>query len=345
MSKPSKIVVNVKKRITPVIKKRTPTAPASAPAIPHYVSIDVAIKTLAYCIMTEDGEPIEWNIINCANGNNKLLCKDKLKSGANAGKECGKKAYYQHTDHPRKGLCQTHHKGHPDKNDYVRNVTVNNTPEYELITTLYQHLDRIKGLLDVKCVLIERQPNKAREKIKHVAYALFSYFVLRGLDKTQFEVKFIDAKNKLTLYDGPPLSCHLKDQYARNKWYGKKYCEYILKQKGHTKAIQTYNKFSKQDDLADCYLQGLWYIKYGQHGKKAPITSSHQKLVYRENNLVKYKKVRAYKPIAKIEKTGRYTLSNIKYLIMKQHDPLTTPKLKAAIEFYFDSVDYLMENI
>jgi hypothetical protein len=294
--------------------------------------------------MAEDGEPIEWSVINLANGNNKLLCKDKLKSGKDCGKECGRKAFYQHEEHPRKGLCSVHYKGNSDKEKYIRNVTVDNTTEYELITALYERLKKIKGLLDVKCVLIERQPNKAREKIKHVSYALFSYFVLQGLGKEKYIVKFVDAKNKLTLYDGPPISCHLTTQYNRNKWYGEKYCEYILKQKGYTKAIDMYNKIKKKDDLADCYLQGLWYIMYGQHGKKAPITSSHQKLVYKENNFVKYRKVRPYKPTAKIEKTGRYTLSNIKYLILKQHDPDDNAKLKASIEFYFDEVDYFMDK-
>uniref|UniRef100_A0A6C0J8K7 Uncharacterized protein n=1 Tax=viral metagenome TaxID=1070528 RepID=A0A6C0J8K7_9ZZZZ len=304
--------------------------------IPYYISIDVAIKTLAYCIMTEDGEPIEWNIINMANGDTKLLCSSKLKS---KDKSCSNKAYYQNVDNNKIGLCSTHYKGILDKGQYRRNITVANTPEFELISTLYSHLSKIQ-LTNIKCVLIERQPTRAREKMKHVAYALFSYFIFKEMDK----VYFVDAKNKLTLYDGPPLSCHLKGQYDRNKWYGVQYCMYILKQRGYRKAQMIIDKQKKQDDLADCFLQGLWYILYGKDGTKAPITSQHQKLVYKESNMLKYKKYNARKPSAKILKTGKYTLANIKYLIMKQNIPENEPDLRSSICFYFNDLEYFSKH-
>jgi hypothetical protein len=328
--------IPLKLKIKPRIRLRTQTEIADQA---EYISIDVAIKNLAYCIMTKEGKPLEWKIINLAEGSNKLFCKHKLKSN---DKICNKKAFYCHHTKSKTGICSIHYKSldESEKKNYIRNITINNTSEHELISTLYNVLDDIAMIKNIKCALIERQPIKARDKIKHVSYALFCYFISKNIQT----VKFVDAKNKLTLYDGPPLSCHLKTQYSRNKWYAEKYCEYILKQHGYLQSEKIFNSHKKKDDLADCFLQGLWYIKYGQYGKRPPITSMHQKLVYKENNIIKYKKNRPYKPSAKIEKIGKYSLSNIKYMILKQIDPQENPKLKKSIEFYFGDVDYFLSN-
>lgn len=315
----------------PMIKvtlKKVPDVPSTPKPIPHFISIDVAIKTLAYCVMSETGYPIEWNVINLADGELHLKCsrqgcsrtgtfRTKLRSG-------------------KAPLCGVHHKSLPleEKDKYERNLTVGNSTEYELLSALFSRLDGITGLDTLQCALIERQPKKARDKIILISHALFSYFVLKGV-----EVKFVDAKNKLTLYDGPPISCHLKDQYARNKWYGVKYCEYILQQRGYTEASELFKTFKKKDDPADCFLQGLWWITYGQAGRKAPITSAHQKLVYQESNMLKYNSVRSSKPKAAAHTKGRYTLSNIKYLV-NHRTPWDHPALVSSIEFYFGSVAY-----
>jgi len=94
-----------------------------------------------------------------------------------------------------------------------------------------------------------------------------------------------------------------------------------------------------KDDLADCFLQGLWYLKYGQTGTKAPMTSSHQKLVYRENNRLQYKKIRARAPNKKSIASKRYTLSNIKWFMTKGKD-VNDNELKTSIEFFFGDIDY-----
>lgn len=303
------------------------------------ISFDVGIINLAYCIMElRDTCPkiYDWGIINLATGDPQKICSRKMKNGT----ACKRKAYYIDPEAGVRsnGVCKLHK---TKKESLERNVTVENVTEWELKSMLFRELDSDDKYLDINTILIESQPLKAREKIKGVGHALFDYYVLRGTFDHGYcydELKFIDAKNKLTVYDGPPISCHLKTQYARNKWYSIQYCQWIIKeQQGLSDYFKNYGK--KKDDLADCFLQGLWYLKYGQTGIKAPMTSSHQKLVYRENNRLQYKKVRARAPTKKSISIGRYTLSNIKWLVSKGRDT-NEQKLKSSIEFFFGDLDY-----
>jgi hypothetical protein len=324
-----------KKKI--ILKKRIPWTPCDNLPPGSIISFDVGIINLAYCILNyTDGKYTisDWDIINLASGNPSLTCKSFCKSG----KLCGKKAYF--TDENGVGYCLLHGKTMPG---LVRNMTVENVSEFELKKTLFMSLDAVPRLLNVEQVLIENQPLKAREKIKGVGHALFDYYVLRGyIDNkcTYKNLQFIDAKNKLTVYDGPAISCHLKTQYARNKWYGIKYCQWAIKT--HPELCLFFEKFKKKDDLADCFLQGAWYLKYGQHGLKGELTSSHQKLVYAENNKLSYIKVRPRPPTKKSLASGRWTLSNIKYALNKGQK--IEGALKTSIEFYFTTVDSFLST-
>jgi hypothetical protein len=299
------------------------------------ISFDVGIINLAYCVLrlTDNGPVIyDWNIINMAGGNPSLTCSAKLKTAGAA--KCSHKAFYDN------GLpfCKIH--GSPSMD---RNMTVANVTEAELKERLFRALDANPIFLLPNIVLVEQQPLKGMEKIRGVGHALFDYFVLRGIldkGKKYSVLKFIDAKNKLTIYEGPPISCHLKTQYARNKWYATRYCSWAIRDL--PAATEYFDNFGKKtDDLADCFLQGLWFLKYGIDGKKAPITSSHQKLVYSENNKISYAKVRPHAPSKKQLDNGKLTLSNIKYML-KRKAPIEGA-LKSSIEFYFGTVPPLAE--
>ena len=269
-----------------------------------------------------------------------LLCEEPMKSGARRNQPCNKKAnhYKELATGERIGYCSVHSKKIQGLSRYY---TVDNITDIEVRYRLFQQLDKKVEFKQADTILIEHQPKHAREKIKGIAYSIFDYFVLRGMidnDHVKF-IKSIDAKNKLTIYDGPPLSCPLKVQYDRNKWYGRKYCEWIIR--SSPELLKFYHDFKKKDDLADSFLQGAWYLAYGQHGKKGNITSNHQKLVYLEQNTAKYKKVRRVKPQKKQLNKGKFTLSNIKYFAqtLKPQQFTTIKGLINSINFYFGDLD------
>ena len=164
----------------------------------------------------------------------------------------------------------------------LRYMTAENITSMELGVAVVRELDKIPTLLKSDMVVIEYQPKKAREKMKVLPKLISSYYIIRGIvDSEKPTIKLIteiDARNKLTVYDGPVIHCNLKNPYDRNKYYGIKYCEYFIAQNSQLKSH--FSSFSKQDDLADCFLQGLWWLKYGQHGKHAPPNEPTQKKIH-----------------------------------------------------------------
>ena len=300
------------------------------------ISFDIGIINLAYCILyyiNDRFRIVDWNIINMASGSPKLTCIEKIQSGAKKGKICGKKAHYMEG---RKGYCAVHGRNR----GYERNMTVDNVTEFELKCKLFRTLDGDKKFLKPKIILIETQPLKAREKIKGVSHSIFDYYVLRGvIDQGCLydELKFIDAKNKLTIYEGPPMSCHLKTQYARNKWYAKEYCKWFLSEMQNPTLERYFTGFSKKDDLADCFLQGAWYLQYGRYGKKGPNRSSHQSV---DDNIMLYPRTKPKMPTKKSMTTGHLTMANVKYLVNKNRGCFNpTGKLLYSIEYFFGDLD------
>ena len=72
------------------------------------------------------------------------------------------------------------------------------------------------------------------------------------------DIHFISPRNKLKVYTGPKIECPYSNPYKKKKWLGIEYCRYILKD---SKWLTHFNKHKKKDDLADSYLQGLYYIQ------------------------------------------------------------------------------------
>lgn len=328
--------------------KHHPTIPSDA-----IISFDIGIINLAYCILSLNPRGAsgsnyiihEWEIIDLL-ADSKENCSQPLKSGKNKGVVCGKPATYQNNT---VFFCTTHGKNKPD---FKRHVTAANASEQDLKIKLFRELDKRPHFLDVETVLLEIQHKHAREKIKNVGTAINDYFVLRGIidNKKEFTVRPIDAKNKLTMYDGPPLACHLKTQYKRNKWYGVKYCAWVIR--GQTFVTKYFNACNKKDDLADSMLQGAWYLSYGQHGKKAPLPVKQQQLVFADNNISKYTKIkRGTKPKPKATKLS---LSNIKYLVKRgilnkseiSKDLISYQEsFDQSIEFFFGTKDFFTDKI
>ncbi len=280
------------------------------------------------------------DIDNLVSIKTRLLCNCKLANGKRKGQECGKKAsyYFQKKSFEKIGYCSIHSS---KKDGLQRYFTVDNISDFDLKIKLFTELDKLKHiLLDVDDILIEYQPPIAREKMKALASALHDYFIIRSqidckTPRVQI-IRSVDAKHKLTIYDGPPISCLLKGQYDRNKWYSKQYCLWLLNKNNETNWIDYFEKFKKKDDLADSLLQGIWYVWYGKYNKKPECNKNHQVVVFREQNYQKFKKIRSVKPGKKQIEKCRISLSNIKYF-WKNGKSLS--KYKSSIEYYFGDTD------
>ena len=105
--------------------------------------------------------------------------------------------------------------------------------------------------------------------MKTIATLLYSYFVMRGIidkEKTNSlidNIRFISPSNKLKI-DKSTTNKKLQDAkekdqkevYEITKGLGKIYCRALITDE-EKKVLE---KYDKQDDLCDCFLQGFQYL-------------------------------------------------------------------------------------
>ena len=229
------------------------------------VSFDVGVKNLAYCILeyTHPGiyTIIDWNIIDLSESDIPSLCNSELKNKKICNKKC---TYIEKIADLNIAVCKKHIT--VIKNAIpIKKILVSKIPLQRLNTTLITLLDNLPQLLGVDQVLIENQPVLKNPRMKTIQIMLYSYFITRGIiDKPGnnsliTNIQLIAARNKLTAYDGPEVVCNIKSKYGRTKRLSVEYCKYMIKD--DVVFSELFANSNKKDDLADCYLQGVYYFK------------------------------------------------------------------------------------
>ena len=125
-----------------------------------------------------------------------------------------------------------------------------------------EEIDSLEYLTEADIVLLEKQPS-FNPKMRNISTALYVYFVLRIQHEQSKECKiiFYPAKYKLKCCD-ITIEHKSKDKYRQNKNLGVVHTRHFLKT--HQ---DFFEKHKKKDDLADCYLQALSYIKFFNFSK------------------------------------------------------------------------------
>lgn len=237
------------------------------------LSFDIGIKNLAYCMLGWDPEKnryeiIDWKLVNIVPDLDKQFCVGVT---VKKKKICGRVARFT-SKVQNQTYCSIHAKPKEEMTP-IKKRKVAKISNQEINTLLVKKLDEIPSLLNCDEVILEHQPAK-NPRMKNLSFMLYSYFIIRGfVDKPDTrckEIRFrqINSDKKLSLYTGPNISCHLKDKYSRNKFYSKKYCEYMIQADHDQKWLDFYNSCKKKDDLADSYLQGAWYLTQRFNSKK-----------------------------------------------------------------------------
>ena len=168
-----------------------------------------------------------------------------------------------------------------------------------LFENIPRKLYEIPELLNVDIVIIENQPSLKNPQMKSIQMILYSYFLILGKvigdgnNKNHGYINTIDfcsASNKLKIYDGPEIVLEKKTRknekikveeiktdemkveetkikkkgsslkYSDKKKLAVEHAKYFLT-KDNLNYLDFFNSNTKKDDLADSYLQGLYYIK------------------------------------------------------------------------------------
>ena len=214
-----------------------------------YLSFDVGIKNLAFCSLDDNKKILDWGIINldknpiCQCGLQKACCKSSTYTVVSNNGET-------------KYSCTTHTKKYKKKKKINSNRDI-----FNLSKIMINELNSYKNFLDHEIICIENQPALKNPTMKTIQIILYSYFMIEGAtkDKPVNEVHMINARNKLKVYKGPEIKCDIKDKYKKNKYLSVEYTKNMILEEDN-KFIELFTESKKKDDLADAYLQGIYFI-------------------------------------------------------------------------------------
>jgi len=258
----------------------------------NILSIDVGIKNLALCLFNiknnKDCSILKWDVVN--------LCNEKI-----INCQCGKKANYTYNNiFSCKKHVKDHNKSiiPPElemkkikkmKINDLRQLLINNNIEFDhklskilLMSFLDEYLnnnyftpfssnvntndlnlidiginlknklDELYNNIDISSVIIENQISPIANRMKSLQGMIAQYFI----SKDVHDIHFISASNKLKDY------VSTKTTYSERKSKGIEVCEELLINNDNFSCyLDMFNNHKKKDDLADCFLQGMWFLK------------------------------------------------------------------------------------
>ena len=137
-------------------------------------------------------------------------------------------------------------------------IAKTNATKVDLVTIgriIQQKFNDIFSDVSIDNVIIENQIGPLANKMKTIQGMISQYFIMTN---NNIIIDFISASNKLKDY--LPKE---KIDYKQRKKLGIDTCLTIVNNDLQYDEWRGFvNKHTKKDDLSDCFLQGLWFIKY-----------------------------------------------------------------------------------
>lgn len=149
-------------------------------------------------------------------------------------------------------------------------VKTKTASEVDLLTigrAIKRQLDNDTSVEDITHVIIENQISTIASRMKTIQGMIAQYFIMRFGENVY--VEFVSSHNKLKGFT-MPISDREEDKkkeekkasYKANKSDGIAICRRFFDANNEMVTWRgEFDKSKKRDDLADCFLQGIWYLK------------------------------------------------------------------------------------
>ena len=263
------------------------------------LSIDVGIKNLSFCLFN-DLQVLKWDNIDLTEVSKNqcmgfdahgMQCEKSAKFIKDSTCFCLKHSKKTHYLQPSSDLVQTFlnkqkiqqlidiaekynikHEPLPKKqcliqllNDFsVKNcftaIKKNSAVKMDLVTigrNMQHKFDEIleEHINTIDTIIIENQIGPIANKMKTIQGMIAQYFIMKN---NNIKIEFISATNKLKDF----ITTEKMD-YKQRKKLGIQTClQFVSTDEHFIEWNMFFNKHHKKDDLSDCFLQGMWYIKH-----------------------------------------------------------------------------------
>ena len=242
------------------------------------------------CILDKlDQEPgyriRKWKLISLVSQSNKnstLKCKHMIHPKKKRGqvskpnpKKCGRRAvYWIPNGGPRGGpigYCKIHNLKSSDDNfsKVEKYVTCRNISDLELVENLNQALEEFPELWeDCTEIFLEAQIRAEMKKIVNLIIGTIANEKKNYPNSPLMDIRVVKATHKLNISDENLYGITLpeitnnggnKKTYEGRKTLGEEHCKILLSQ--HSYYYDFFMKQKKKDDLADAFLQGLYFLQ------------------------------------------------------------------------------------
>jgi hypothetical protein len=136
--------------------------------------------------------------------------------------------------------------------------TANNTDLISIGKNMTRLLDEIPAITDgtITHVILENQIGILANRMKTIQGMLAQYFIMRG--RPDIHIEFVSSSNKLKDLANTKET---ENNYKQHKKDGIFFCKQFLEKNTDLGEWSHVLETTKRDDLADCFLQGIWYLK------------------------------------------------------------------------------------
>jgi hypothetical protein len=151
----------------------------------------------------------------------------------------------------------------------IETINANNVNLIDLGISLKNELNELFNSYDLTSIdqiIIENQISPIANRMKSLQGMISQYFI----DCNNHNIVFISATNKLKAFlsKDKDLDKDKKVSYNERKKLSIIYTKQLLENKNMLAELTYFTKHSKKDDLADCLLQGIYYLDNNQESIK-----------------------------------------------------------------------------